>query len=304
MANQYSNKYTDDFIKEVLEFYRNNSNTITCKVFHMKLNKLREILKLNGVEEHTYNQNYRFTKLYRYGNETFVNSNKARQTCIERYGTPNPIGNKAIKQKAKKTRLERYGDENYNNSSKMKLTKLERYGDENYVNTEKIKQTKQEHFGDPWFRNPDKAKQTCLDRYGVDSFSKTLEFHHNSRKLYAYNGENFDSLPELALYVYALDHNESIVKTPCRFSYTYNNEVHYYFPDFLYDGRLIEIKGDHFFNEDGTMCNPFDHTQDGLYEAKHRCGLSNGVEFWKYRDYEFALKYFDTVKENLNLNAI
>ena len=40
-------------------------------------------------------------------------------------------------------------------------------------------------------------------------------------------------------------------------------------PDFLVDGHYVEIKGDHFFKKDGTMQNPYDHRQDGLYEAKH-----------------------------------
>ena len=32
-----------------------------------------------------------------------------------------------------------------------------------------------------------------------------------------------------------------------------------YFPDFEIEGKFYEIKGDQFFNEDGTMCNPFNH---------------------------------------------
>lgn len=304
MPNQYSNKYTKEFINEVLEFYKNNSNTITCEIFHIKLKKLREILKLHNVNEHTYIQNYRLTKYYRHGDETYVNSEKAKETCLKKYGSLNPIGNKEIQEKCKSTRLKKYGDENYNNQEKSKKSKLERYGNENYNNSSKMKQTKLERYGDPWYRNTDKAKKTCIDKYGVDNYAKTHEFSMISRKLYTYDNINFDSLPELALYIYAKDHNEEIIKNPCRFEYEYLGKIHYYFPDFLYKGEYIEIKGDHFFKDDGTMCNPFDHSQDEFYESKHLCGINNGVKFWKYDDYKFALKYIDTIKERLNLNGI
>lgn len=55
---------------------------------------------------------------------------------------------------------------------------------------------------------------------------------------------------------------------------------------------MIEIKGEQFF-ENNKMINPFDRTQDELYEAKHQCGLSNGVEFWLFPDYKFAIDYFN-----------
>lgn len=31
------------------------------------------------------------------------------------------------------------------------------------------------------------------------------------------------------------------------------NNKHFYFPDFEVEGKLIEIKGPHFLNEDGTL---------------------------------------------------
>ena len=62
-------------------------------------------------------------------------------------------------------------------------------------------------------------------------------------------------------------------------SYEYNGKTHFYFPDFEVDGMLYEIKGSQFFNEDGTMCNPYNHDLDGITEAKHQCGLMNNVIF-------------------------
>lgn len=52
-------------------------------------------------------------------------------------------------------------------------------------------------------------------------------------------------------------------------------------PDFLVNGEFVELKGLHFFeNYDATksMINPFDRSQDALYEAKHQCMLQNHVK--------------------------
>lgn len=48
-------------------------------------------------------------------------------------------------------------------------------------------------------------------------------------------------------------------------------------PDFKVNGIYVEIKGSQFFKFDGTMQNPFNHSYDGLYEAKHQCMLNNNV---------------------------
>ena len=59
----------------------------------------------------------------------------------------------------------------------------------------------------------------------------------------------------------------------------------------MIEGKLVEVKGDHFFKEDGTMQNPYDHSQDELYEAKHQCMLSNGVDVWRYKQYHKCIDY-------------
>lgn len=64
-----------------------------------------------------------------------------------------------------------------------------------------------------------------------------------------------------------------------------------YLPDFKVDGQLVEIKGDHFFKPDGTMRNPYDSGQDGLYEAKRQCILENNVKIIRTADYMPFVKY-------------
>jgi hypothetical protein len=103
----------------------------------------------------------------------------------------------------------------------------------------------------------EKSKQTCCKKYGVDNYMKTKEAreyfsknggsHHFCH--YSFKGENFDSSWELALWIYAKDHNEEIEREPCFFEYEFDGVTHRYFPDFKYKGKLIEIKGDHLFQK-------------------------------------------------------
>jgi hypothetical protein len=41
------------------------------------------------------------------------------------------------------------------------------------------------------------------------------------------------------------------------------------------------------------MQNPYDHSQDALYEAKHLCMLENNVDIWRHEQYDFYVKYIE-----------
>ena len=64
----------------------------------------------------------------------------------------------------------------------------------------------------------------------------------NSKKGW-YNGIFCDSAWELAFVVYYKEHNLFIERCKESFKYNYNNEEHNYFPDFITDKGIIEIKG-------------------------------------------------------------
>ena len=119
-----------------------------------------------------------------------------------------------------------------------------------------------------------------------------------AKKKILFKNQYFDSIPEIAVYIWATDLNYKIEFEPCFFIYEYNNKKHKYIPDFKINNKLIEIKGDYFFKSDGTMCNPYDHTQDALYEAKHQCMLNNNVEIWTSTQYTIAISYCLTVYGN------
>ena len=143
----------------------------------------------------------------------------------------------------------------------------------------------------------DKTKQTCLERYGVEFYSQTEEANQSHKTRYQYQDIMFDSSWELYFYLYHKMNNHNISRATNRLKYTFNGKDHYYFPDFNVDGKLYEIKGGQFWKE-GTMQNPYDHTLDALFEAKHLCGLKNGVTFIKEDDMRPIITFVDNVCTN------
>lgn len=135
--------------------------------------------------------------------------NNKKQTCLEKYGCE-------------------YSFQSENNKIKSKKTKLLKYGDENYVNTEK-------------------AQQTCLTKYGVKHPAQSTDIDCTSHRI-TYNGLNFDSIWEFKYYKYLVDNNiEFTYKPKISLEFEYDGVIRKYKPDFIVDGKITEIKGDHFF---------------------------------------------------------
>ena len=105
------------------------------------------------------------------------------------------------------------------------------------------------------------------------SINATKQCQKGIKKRWFFNDIYFDSSWELIFFL-ATNAN----KCHKSFQYTVNGKEHLYTPDFELDGKLYEIKGPQFF-ENEKMINPFDRSQDALYEAKHICGINNGVIF-------------------------
>lgn len=58
-----------------------------------------------------------------------------------------------------------------------------------------------------------------------------------------YKGIYCDSSWELAFLIYCLDNGKQVVREERGFKYSYNNQIHKYYPDFLIDNVYYEIKG-------------------------------------------------------------
>ena len=133
-------------------------------------------------------------------------------------------------------------------------------------------------------------RATSLERYGVDNPMKIPEIRKRSQHKYLFEGANFDSMPEIAYYIYLRDHNIEFEYQPnISFEYLDKEKIRTYQPDFLVEGTYVEIKGKHFFDESGNMINPYDERQNSRYEAKHRCMVENNVKivsnYKKYIEY-------------------
>jgi len=58
-----------------------------------------------------------------------------------------------------------------------------------------------------------------------------------------YKGFYLHSTWELAWLVYQLDHNEKIEQCKDKFEYEFEGQKHFYYPDFIWKGQYVEIKG-------------------------------------------------------------
>ena len=126
----------------------------------------------------------RRTKIARYGSTGYCNQEKAKKTCLERYGVENAAQAEEVKARIKKTCLKKYGTEYAFQSQKVKdkikKTSLERYGVENPGASNealsKIKKTFQQRYGKDFQCVGDmlrldsvkaKIRAKSLERYGT-----------------------------------------------------------------------------------------------------------------------------------------
>ena len=122
----------------------------------------------------------------KYGSSTYNNREKAKQTCIERYGVPCNLSvnssNRAkhvwkdqrdiIIEKIKETSIKKYGCTSPNQSENVKknqqISLIENYGSLNNAYTHKrevAKNTKLERYGDEYYHNKEQGIKTLNDRH-------------------------------------------------------------------------------------------------------------------------------------------
>lgn len=115
------------------------------------------------------------TKERIYGDSSYNNLEKHKQTCLERYGKEDYTNHS----KAEETKLAKYGDPNYCNPLKNKQTCLERYGVESVTYLQFMK---------------DKSKATSILKYGVDHPMKSKVVKENFKSsMMKYYGVEFPS---------------------------------------------------------------------------------------------------------------
>lgn len=233
---------------------------------------------------------------------------KIKKTNIERYGVDNPSKSNEIKNKVKETCLKKFGTEYSFQSdevrAKAKSTIIKKYGVLHPMQNDEIKNKAMLKNRENRKIAIEKARQTCLDKYGVIHPMQDQNVQNSTKKKFTYKGFNFDSSWELAFFIFNEDSHRNIKRCSKSFNYYFNNKKHTYTPDFEIDGKLYEIKGLQFFenkNPNGKMINPYDRSQDALFEAKYQCALKNNVIF--ITDCEFYIRYVNDnyTKDFLNL---
>ena len=252
---------------------------------------------------------------------------KIKQTCLEKYGVSNPLESKDVQDKIRQTCLNKYGVDHISKSeviqSKVKQSLFDKYGSSSYLGTQdclnKTKKFCQENYGvDYVLQSPEirekivktnlttyghavafgfgteEHKDVLKRKYGVEHVSQVPEIRKKTQHRYVYNSIAFDSAPEIAFYIYLTENNIPFEYQPdVKFEYSFENKLHFYMPDFKVDGQFVELKGDQFFDKNSCMVNPFDHSQDLLYEAKHQCMIKNNVKILRPIDYQKYLDYIN-----------
>ena len=160
-----------------------------------------------------------------HGSYTWNNPNKRKATCVEKYGVDNP----AKLDKNKQILRDRANTDFYEKrQEKIRQTCLNKYGVDNVAKSEISKQH---------------ARETCMKKYGVSHPMKTPEgFKKVAWKNIFYDNEYFDSSWELAYWIWCKNHKLSIARNHQGFLLSNGS---YFYPDFIVDGNLVEIKGDH-----------------------------------------------------------
>lgn len=210
-------------------------------------------------------------------------------------------------EKEKETKLKKYS--NYNNFEKIKSILLKKYSVTSYFSNKDFKQkaenTKLKKYGNKNFNNHKQYVQTCLKKYGVESTNQIKEIvekqQRNNHYNYLYENQIFNSYPELCFYIFEKDHGKNIIRNPSIFEYFDNlGKLHFYHPDFLDEGRYIEIKGDHLIDKNGQLYNPYKK----LYlKEKQKCMEIHNVILIKAGECSQYIKYCeDTYGKDFKLN--
>ena len=238
------------------------------------------------------------TNLQTYGVENVLckESNQrliAEQTKLERYGNKNFTNT----EKSNQTKILKYNKSGYNNYEKTKQTNLIKYNTEHVFLVDKVKQkiknTIKERYGVEWpMQNPD------IKIKAAETFLNNIDNHKLKINTYYYNNLKFDSKPELEYYIWLTDNKIDFIYHPdIKLEYYVKEEKHYYLPDFLINNNeLHEIKGLHFFrNQDPTdiMICPFDETRNERYECKYKCMIQHNVKI--ITDFELYESHINTV---------
>lgn len=255
-------------------------DNLHCRHCGILLGTLEKYGVVNVFQLESVKETMKKTCLKKYGVE-FISQDpgfrkRVENSVQERYGVKNITQCEMFKEKSKQTRYKKNNGK-YRSDDDIKRaqqTCLERYGYKTpFISPETLekgKMTMKKKYGSNYFFGTDAYKKKMTELYGGNNPMYSYELISKMRKRYNYNGIHFDSSWEVAYYMWLKDNcNNFIVHPKMYFDYIFQNEKHRYYPDFLVDGKYIEIKGPHLLNEmqkENTISN-----------AKYNCMIENNV---------------------------
>ena len=206
------------------------------------------------------------TKLLRYGDENYVNTEKFTKTCLERYGCKCPAQNKEIRQKQKETLFSRYGG---------------------YFNKDQVSKTIQERYGMKWFVYSDKVKEKSHTK-------EALEKQYNTRKKnHTFNtSKSEERCYDILVNKFGVD---SVVRQYKSDLYPFHCDFYIKSKDMYIECNFHWTHGGHHFNKNNikdiiTKCK-------WNFNAKTSKFYKNAISTWTERDVN---KYNIAKKNNLN----
>lgn len=234
------------------------------------------------------------------------NKQKVFQTTYKNHGVFHPMQAKAIMDKIKTTIISNNGGMGFQSKQiqeKATATMEKNLGVSHPMLSEKVKlkvkATNIERRGvdNPWKCNEVKEKivKTMITHHGVEHYAQSPEFHKKCHKPYTnpkYPNMSWATSWEFKVYDFLTEHDIPFEYQPSiSLPYEYKETHHTYHPDFLVNGRIYEVKGDHFFriNEETgkeEMYCPYRYSdwsdeeyewKCGKEEAKHQCMIANDV---------------------------
>ena len=175
---------------------------------------------------------------------------KRIETCKERYGVEHVLQSQEFSQKASNTWKTKTTEERERINLKRQQTCESLYGRPFVLQDSTIRQKIQNTlFKNHGVTNPsfmedfkERCKKTNQAKRGVDWPMQDLQVQKKSFTKYTYQNQSFDSSWELAIWIYCKDHNILIEREPISIEYEFEGQKHRYFPDFLIDNQLVEIK--------------------------------------------------------------
>lgn len=258
-----------------------NFSELHCRKCGILLGTFNKYGVINVFQLESTKETMKKTCLEKYGVE-YISQDKdfrkrVEDICLQKYGKKNIMQTEKFKAAAKATKY-RKNDGKYRSdetSNKIKETCLKRYGYEipftSPENLEKSKESMKKKYGSEYFLHTAAYKQRMTELYGGENPDYCDSILSKMKRKYTFKNLHFDSTWEIAYYIWLKDNSKNFEIHPKKhFTYFFDDVKHKYYPDFLVDGKYVEIKGPHLLNEmmiENTVSN-----------AKYKCMIENDVK--------------------------